>query len=208
MNDELPAPGGNRNPLALSLKALGHLVQDRRETCGFSIADAAELLDMPVRVLSRIEVGEPVGTDVLVSALNELGLAMLVLPKLDVSKALHALGLGGNWHGIQVRRLPTAQRTPKLDGNAAVSPGVRPTLFLSFDGTLHVGHALLDTSSGEVTLDSGREPFEYVPLLAEMLKPYPEVEIVLTTGWLRTLSLDKVLSYLPHELAHRVVETT
>jgi hypothetical protein len=47
-----------------------------------------------------------------------------------------------------------------------------PTFFVDYDGTLHIGHALID-ASGLVTLDSGRPLFEYVPLLVEMLKPYP-----------------------------------
>lgn len=82
-----------------------------------------------------------------------------------------------------------------------------PTLFVDYDGTLHVGHALID-ASGRVTLDSGRPLFEYAPLLVEMLKPYPAVQIVLTTTWLQTLSTEKVIAYLPPELARRVVDTT
>lgn len=41
-----------------------------------------------------------------------------------------------------------------------------------------------------------------------MLKPYPTVEIVFTTSWLQTLPVDAVISYLPPELALRVVDTT
>jgi hypothetical protein len=50
--------------------------------------------------------------------------------------------------------------------------------------------------------------FEYAPLLASMLQPYPDVEIVLTTSWLERLPLEQVLSYLPPALAKRVVATT
>jgi len=82
-----------------------------------------------------------------------------------------------------------------------------PTLFVDYDGTLHAGHAYID-ASGQITLDSGRPPFEYVPLLVEMLEPYPTVEIVLTTFWLRALHTSQVVSYLPQELARRVVDTT
>jgi hypothetical protein len=60
-----------------------------------------------------------------------------------------------------------------------------PTLFLDFDGTLHVGHAVVDVD-GQVSLESGRQLFEYAPLLVELLAPYPDVEIVLTHhGWMR-----------------------
>jgi len=82
-----------------------------------------------------------------------------------------------------------------------------PTLFVDYDGTLHAGHAYID-GSGRITLDSGRQPFEYAPLLAQMLDPYPAVEIVLTTFWLRTLPASQVISYLPPELTRRVVDTT
>jgi hypothetical protein len=82
-----------------------------------------------------------------------------------------------------------------------------PTLFVDYDGTLHRGHAVLD-ENGEVSLDSGQPLFEYAPMLAEMLEPYPSVQIVLTTSWLDTLPFEQVISYLPSELARRVVDTT
>jgi len=84
---------------------------------------------------------------------------------------------------------------------------ITPTLFVDYDGTLHSGHALLDTD-GQVTLESGRPLFEYAPLLVEMLEPYPAVQIALTTSWLQTLPTERVISYLPQELARRVVDTT
>lgn len=83
-----------------------------------------------------------------------------------------------------------------------------PTLFVDFDGTLHRGHALIDDRSGEVSLDTGNPMFEFARMLASMLEPYPTVEIVLTTSWLYTLPFDKVVSYLPSQLAERVVGST
>ncbi|SFT95479.1 HAD domain-containing protein [Paraburkholderia aspalathi] len=82
-----------------------------------------------------------------------------------------------------------------------------PTLFLDFDGTLHVGHASMD-DEGIISLDTGRPLFEYAPVLVKMLEPYPAVQIVLTTSWLQTMPTDKVMSYLPPELARKVVDTT
>lgn len=82
-----------------------------------------------------------------------------------------------------------------------------PTIFLDYDGTLHRGKALLD-GSGEVSLDSGNALFEFCPLLANLLEPYPQVEIVLTTSWVDAFPLEKVISYLPISLAKRVVGTT
>jgi hypothetical protein len=82
-----------------------------------------------------------------------------------------------------------------------------PTLFVDYDGTLHRGHGFID-ENGLVTLDSGHPPFEYSPLLARLLEPYPGVQIVLTTRWLEMLPLERVVSFLPPELARRVVGTT
>jgi hypothetical protein len=82
-----------------------------------------------------------------------------------------------------------------------------PTLFVDYDGALHSGHAVLD-ADGLVSLDSGRPLFQYAPLLIEMLEPYPAVEIVLTTSWLEAMPTEKVIAYLPPELARRVVDTT
>lgn len=82
-----------------------------------------------------------------------------------------------------------------------------PTIFLDYDGTLHRGNTLLD-ECGEILLDSGNALFEFAPLLDKLLEPYPQVEIVLTTSWLDTFPLEKVISYLPSALSRRVVATT
>ncbi|MEX3984065.1 HAD domain-containing protein [Paraburkholderia sp. EG287A] len=82
-----------------------------------------------------------------------------------------------------------------------------PTLFVDFDGTLHVGHASMD-EHGEIALDTGRPLFEFAPLLVDLLAPYPEVVLVLTTSWLMTLNAREVASRLPLELVRRVVGTT
>jgi hypothetical protein len=63
-------------------------------------------------------------------------------------------------------------------------------------------------AAGQITLESGRPLLEYAPLIVEMLKPYPSMEIVLTTSWLQTLPTEKVISDLPPELARQIVGTT
>ncbi|ALX11990.1 hypothetical protein P350_10765 [Burkholderia cepacia JBK9] len=57
-------------------------------------------------------------------------------------------------------------------------------------------------------LDTGRPLLEFAPLLAELLAPYPDVEIVLTTSWASRLPDERVISYLPPELRPRVVGPT
>lgn len=192
------------SPLALDAVALGQLVRQQRLACGLSAADAAAYLRLSPRSLIRLENGEPVSTDIMFRVLREFGLAMLVMPKARASIALAALGHKANWNAKPIDTLPAKKRAR----TAELPPeNQTPTLFLDFDGTLHAGHALID-GENQVSLDSGRPLFEFAPLLVSMLAPYPEVEIVLTTSWLRTLSLDEVVAYLQPELAHRVVATT
>lgn len=93
-------------------------------------------------------------------------------------------------------------RQPSLSFN-----NLTPTLFVDFDGTLHRGSGLLDAAGG-LSLDAGNPPFEFAPLLAGMLEPYPLVEIVLTSLWMYKLSLEQMVSYLPEQLARRVVGST
>lgn len=87
------------------------------------------------------------------------------------------------------------------------SPSVAPTIYLSFGGVLNVGHGVLDQFGG-VTLDTGRPLFEYAPYLIDVLAPYSQVQIVLTTSWLHSLGAGKTIALLPDELRQRVVGTT
>ncbi len=61
---------------------------------------------------------------------------------------------------------------------------------------------------GRISLDTGRPLFEFAPLLIDLLEPYPDVVLVLTTSWLMTLSAGQVTARLPFELGRRVVGTT
>ncbi|WP_414446775.1 HAD domain-containing protein [Burkholderia sp. 22PA0099] len=83
-----------------------------------------------------------------------------------------------------------------------------PTLFVDYDHTLHRGQGYVDTSSGEISLDTGNEPFEFAPILEQLLAPYPRVEIVLTTSWLTSIPLERAAAYMPASLAARVVGST
>lgn len=85
---------------------------------------------------------------------------------------------------------------------ASVCGQINPTIFLSFDGTLHRGRGILQ--AGVVQLDSGREVFEFAPILAHLLTPYPNVDIVLITRWLQQITLDEAIFCLPADLAWRV----
>ena len=184
--------------------ALGQLVRQQRTACGLSTADAASYLHLSPRSLIRLENGEPVSTDIMFQVLREFGLAILVMPKAHAGTALAALGHRAYWNAEPSGTLPAGRRAP----TGELPPeNHTPTLFLDFDGTLHVGHALIDAQN-QISLNSGHPLFEFASLLVEMLAPYPAVEIVLTTSWLQILPLEEVVAYLPSELADRVVGTT
>ncbi|SIT45672.1 conserved hypothetical protein [Paraburkholderia ribeironis] len=80
----------------------------------------------------------------------------------------------------------------------------RSVLFVDFDGVLHRGDAYR-TSRGIVSSHPSIELFEYASVLAEALVPYPDVEIVLSTSWVKVLGFTRARDSLPlPELRHRV----
>ncbi|EUC18712.1 hypothetical protein PMI06_003088 [Burkholderia sp. BT03] len=195
---------GSPPSLARSLRALGEIVKKQRVSCELNLLDAADYMNVSVCDLSHLEDGQPIDTGELIKILNELGMVMLVMKKADAIDALH--GIGADIDFLQGTAEPTQPR--KQATSAPTSPeNTTPTLFVDFDGTLHVGASYID-EKGQVTLDTGAPLLEFAPLLAKLLEPYPSVEIVLTTSWTRNLSPEKVISFLPSELARRVVATT
>lgn len=192
------------SPLAKDRCSLGSLVRESRRRFQLDLVDAADLLCVDVSDLSHIEDGLPVSTDALFKVLAGFGLEMLIMGRNDASDAPKAVGQSWNWHELMEQRSssrPNASPTPLSLNN------LTPTLFVDFDGTLHVGNAYID-DRGDITLDTGRSLLEFAPLLVELLAPYPDVEIVLTTSWARRLPVERVIAYLPPELQQRVVATT
>ncbi|WP_332309122.1 helix-turn-helix domain-containing protein [Candidatus Burkholderia verschuerenii] len=82
----------NTSPLASDLTALGLLVRNRRHEQSMRIDNAAALLGVSTSVLSRLENGNPVGSDRLLRVLDGLGLSLLVVARADSGKLLRALG--------------------------------------------------------------------------------------------------------------------
>ena len=79
-------------PHVTSLAALGRLIRAQRVASGLRIDDAAALCGVSVDLLSRLENGRSgVSTDRLLRVLDALGLAMLVVDKAKLPKALRAL---------------------------------------------------------------------------------------------------------------------
>ncbi|ABO57333.1 helix-turn-helix transcriptional regulator [Burkholderia cenocepacia] len=191
-------------PLVTDLKTLGQAVQRTRLASELTLLDAADYIGVTVNVLARIEAGRSVGTVHLFKVLKEFGLATLIMSKADADDALQAVGHTVNWVEIAAKQSATRATGTKP---ALIPERTTPTLFLDYDGTLHAGHAYID-DGGQITLDSGRPVLEFAPILTEILRPYPAVKIVLTTSWLQRLSTERVIAYLPPDLARRVVGTT
>lgn len=77
------------------------------------------------------------------------------------------------------------------------------TLFLDFDGVLHPD--CVYQIRGKIVLNRDcMSLFEWAPILVELLAPYPEIRIVLSTSWVRVLGYDEALGWLPEDLRVRV----
>jgi hypothetical protein len=79
-------------------------------------------------------------------------------------------------------------------------------LFLDFDGVLHPDAVYL--VRGRPVLKGEGSLFMWAPKLIEALDPYQEVNIVLSTSWVRHLGFTKAKNRLPQSLAKRVIGAT
>jgi hypothetical protein len=83
-----------------------------------------------------------------------------------------------------------------------------PVCLLDYDGALHHENVRLG-ENGHFTLDAPLQyvMFQHVALLEELLEPYPTVQIVLSTRWVRTKGLRKAAKELSYSLRARVVDS-
>lgn len=83
--------------------------------------------------------------------------------------------------------------------------------YLDFDGVLHHESVYRRPGIG-VYMDQRAAPghrlFEWAEHLVEMLDPYPDVAIVLSTSWVSVLSFSEARARLPRSLAARVIGAT
>jgi hypothetical protein len=82
-------------------------------------------------------------------------------------------------------------------------------LYLDFDGVLHHENCLWHPKRG-VYLQAPPEftLFQHAPLLDELLMPYADVLIVLSTSWVRTYGVARTVKFLPEGLLRRVIGAT
>jgi len=95
----------------------------------------------------------------------------------------------------------TSNRTMKGHGGQV--------LYLDYDGVLHHENCYWRQGFGAyLVAPSQYRLFQHVDLLAELLEPYPAVEIVLSTSWVRRLRFSHTAKRLPPSLRRRVVGAT
>lgn len=82
-------------------------------------------------------------------------------------------------------------------------------LYVDFDGVLHHENCLWHPKRGPyLVAPPGHTLFQHAQLLADMLRPYPDLKIVLSTSWVRSYGCDKAAKRLPIELSSRVIGAT
>ncbi|WP_442808840.1 HAD domain-containing protein [Trinickia soli] len=85
----------------------------------------------------------------------------------------------------------------------------RQILFLDIDGVLHRGNSYVAGSRIVSSAPDHIELFEYVQILVDLLSPYPELPIVLSSDWAYRFGVDYVRSNLPSpSLCARLVGAT
>lgn len=94
------------------------------------------------------------------------------------------------------------------DSELDSSPTRGPILYLDFDGVLHTDEVYWSRKAGIHMRAPGRELFEWMPILENLLAPHPEVRIVLSTSWVRVKGFSFTKKKLTSNLQSRVVGAT
>jgi hypothetical protein len=80
--------------------------------------------------------------------------------------------------------------------------------YLDYDAVLHDGNVLRNRIKGMHIKTPGRTFFEWMPILDELLAPYPDLKIVLSTTWVRELGFNEAKHELSASLKDRVIGAT
>ena len=77
-------------------------------------------------------------------------------------------------------------------------------LFLDFDGVLHQEY-IADTAPGAVRSESD---FSCLPRFEAVMRDFPQVDIVISSAWRETNSLDALRKLFSSDIANRIVSVT
>ena len=82
-------------------------------------------------------------------------------------------------------------------------------MYLDFDGVLHHENVIWSRHIGAyLSAPAGYVLFQHCDLLINVLKPYPQIKLVLSTSWARVYGCAKATKMLPPTLRTRVVGAT
>src|SRR5450830_368975 len=82
-------------------------------------------------------------------------------------------------------------------------------LYLDFDGVLHHENCLWHPKRGAYLVAPPRYLlFQHSALLEQLLEPYPAIQIVLSTSWVRRYGWSTTTKRLPQSLQARVIGST
>lgn len=81
------------------------------------------------------------------------------------------------------------------------------TIYLDFDGCLHDSSVWIPADREPYCDTPDRTLFEWAPILVDVLAPYPDVRIILSTSWLK-LGFETARDKLPSGLRERVISAT
>lgn len=80
--------------------------------------------------------------------------------------------------------------------------------YLDYEAVLHDGNVLRHRIKGMSIKTPGRTFFEWMPILDDLLAPYPDLKIVLSTTWVRELGFNAAKHELSASLQDRVIGAT
>jgi hypothetical protein len=92
----------------------------------------------------------------------------------------------------------------------SLSPAILPMklCYLDYEAVLHDGNVVRSRTAGMTIKTPGRVFFEWMPILEELLAPYPDLKIVLSTTWVRQLGFNEAKYELAPSLQGRVIGST
>lgn len=80
--------------------------------------------------------------------------------------------------------------------------------YCDYDGCLHDDAVYSHPDRGIYLTTPGRNLFEWTPILENLLAPFPEVKLVLSTSWVRMRDFQFAKRKLPIKLQARVIGAT
>lgn len=95
-----------------------------------------------------------------------------------------------------------------FQGYGYLERGILKLLYLDFDGVLHDSEVVFRPRQGVLATTPNRSLFEWMPIIDELLSPYPDVRIVLSTSWVRIRSFKYAKSKLSQRLQSKVIGAT